>query len=150
MDTTFIPLISRVTWVGYETYISFTVFNFEFSNSAAFTFHFSLERKIQDTKLLLLSNLQDIATSNIFFPVLTTLMSYLKSFVPQCSTMYLWLFDIAVCMYELTPLEVGASKYLVAALLASSIKSYSFTSLTIESAKLTVTRIFSCTLSCLT
>ena len=69
---------------------------------------------------MLLSDLQDTANSNIFFPISTALVFCLKSLVPQCWTIHSGLFDIVGCMYDFMSSVVAALNCFVTNLLFSS------------------------------
>ena len=108
----------------------------------SFRFSSSQRSTIPDTKILLLSDLQNTLNSIIFFPISAAQMSCLKSFVPQCSKIYPGLFDIVSCLYDLMSLVVTPLKSFVTNLLLSSDNYQPFTSLTKEQLKTTVTGSF--------
>lgn len=73
-------------------------------------------RDIPDTKIVLVLDLQDIATSKTCFSFSAELISCLKSFHPQCSIMFSGLFHTVVYMQDFI-LVVAPLNYVVNTLL---------------------------------
>ena len=137
-------MIPRIyIWNVYEANIYFTTFIFrKLFTCAVFTFNLSRRGTTPDIKILLLSNLQDITNSKIFYSVSTTPVFYLKSLVPQCRTINSGSFDIVGCMYEFMSSVVAPLKCFVTTILFSSDNSHSFSSFTIGSPKITTGSFF--------